>query len=67
MIIDTSASVTIAMLDTAVGLCERKLSRPHILHTASEDSLPTLMQTLVELILGQESSADLGSCRQIHR
>jgi hypothetical protein len=53
MTIDTRASVTIATPNTAVGLGERNLSRPYILHTVSEDSLPTLMQALVELILGQ--------------
>ena len=55
MTIDTGASVTIARPDIVAGQPQRKPSRAYILQTASGETIPVLMEVLVELILGRRA------------
>jgi hypothetical protein len=53
--IDTDASVTIACPDMVTGQPERKPSRAYVLQTASGETIPVLMEALVELTVGRRA------------
>jgi predicted aspartyl protease len=50
--IDTGASATVARPDVVAGLPERELSQPHVLQTASGETMPVMREAHVELTMG---------------
>jgi predicted aspartyl protease len=51
--IDTGASATVAIPDIVAGLPERELSRPYMLQTASDETIPVVKEAHVELTIGR--------------
>jgi hypothetical protein len=63
---DIGKSVTIARIDTAAGLSDKKLKLPYALQMASWEPLPVSKEALVELTLRRSLVNYLALCRQSH-